>query len=283
MSGDTTAGDSTVRIGLILPDVLGTYGDGGNAVVLRERLRMRGYRAEIVATGFGEPVPDSLDIYALGGGEDAAQRLAARHMTAHPGLQNAAHRGAPVLAVCAGLQVMGEWFTASDGPGGALRRVDGLGLLDATTEPGRPEAGGRVSRALVARGLVTPRHAPGRIIGEVAASPLVDGLTATLTGFENHGGNTTLGPAARPLGRVVRGTGNKRASDPEGPAADETLFEGAVQGSLVATYMHGPVLARNPELADLLIARALGVAPGDLAPLEMPDVEQLRTERLASR
>ncbi|WP_200173467.1 type 1 glutamine amidotransferase [Tomitella cavernea] len=275
-------GDSTVRIGLILPDVLGTYGDGGNAVVLRQRLRMRGHRAEIVATGFGEPVPDSLDVYALGGGEDAAQRLAARHMTAHPGLQRAVHRGAPVLAVCAGLQVMGEWFTASDGPGGTVRRIDGLGLLDATTEPGRPEAGGRLSHALVARGLVTPRHAPGRIIGEVASAPLVDGLTATLTGFENHGGNTTLGSGAQPLGRVLRGTGNKRADAGE-TGADETLFEGAVQGSLVATYMHGPVLARNPELADLLIARALGVDPAALAPLEIPDVDALRTERLAAR
>ncbi|WP_182359010.1 type 1 glutamine amidotransferase [Tomitella gaofuii] len=282
MSSGTATGDSTVRIGLILPDVLGTYGDGGNAVVLRQRLRMRGYRAEIVATGFGEPVPDSLDIYALGGGEDAAQRLAARHMTAHPGLQRAAHGGAPVLAVCAGLQVMGEWFTASDGPGGAVCRVDGLGLLDATTEPGQPEAGGRVSRALVARGLRTPRHAPGRIIGEVASTPLVDGLTATLTGFENHGGNTTLGAGAQPLGRVRRGTGNKQVGTKES-GTDETLFEGAVQGSLVATYMHGPVLARNPELADLLIARALGVDSSALAPLEIPAVDALRTERLAAR
>lgn len=275
-------GESTLRIGLILPDVLGTYGDGGNAVVLRQRLRMRGYRAEIVATGFGEPVPDSLDLYALGGGEDAAQRLAARHMTAHPGLQRAAQHGAPVLAVCAGLQVMGEWFTASDGPGGGTRRVEGLGLLDATTEPGEPEAGGRLSRALVARGLVTPRHAPGRITGEVVTTPLAEGLTARLSGFENHGGNTTLGRDAQPLGRVTRGTGNRKLSDAERDAG-APRHEGAVQGSLVATYMHGPVLARNPELADLLIARALGVAVADLAPLALPEVDRLRTERLASR
>lgn len=248
-----SGGDSTVRIGLILPDVLGTYGDGGNAVVIRERLRMRGYDAEIVHTGFGEPVPDSLDIYTLGGGEDAAQRLAVRHMKAHPGLQAAVSRGAPVLAVCAGLQVLGEWFTASDG-----RRIDGLGLLDATTSPGPQD--------------------PGRIIGEVVSDPLISGLTAPLTGFENHGGVTALGSDARPLGRVTRGIGNRRDSGSGGE-----FDEGAVHGALVATYMHGPVLARNPEMADLLIAGALGVSPSELPPLDLPEVDLLRRERLAAR
>ena len=239
----------TVRIGLILPDVLGTYGDGGNALVLRQRLRMRGHQAEIVETGFGEPVPDSLDIYALGGGEDTAQMLAARHMIRHPGLQAAVRRGAPTLAVCAGLQVLGEWFETSDG-----RRVEGLGLLDATTTP-----------------------AGARSIGEVAAEPLVAGLTAKLTGFENHGGSTTLGPDAAALGKVLSGSGNRPDADAAG-----ARFEGAAQGSIIATYLHGPVLARNPELADLLIARALGVEPETLAPLEMPAVEMLRRERLAA-
>ncbi|WP_024793689.1 type 1 glutamine amidotransferase [Tomitella biformata] len=240
---------STVRIGLILPDVLGTYGDGGNALVLRQRLRMRGHDAEIIETGFGEPVPDSLDIYTLGGGEDTAQMLAARHMTRHPGLQSAVRRGAPTLAVCAGLQVLGEWFETSDG-----RRVEGLGLLDATTTP-----------------------AGARSIGEVVAEPRIAGLTGKLTGFENHGGATTLGPDAAPLGRVLSGAGNRPAE-----TAGER-FEGGAQGSLIATYLHGPVLARNPELADLLIARALGVELSALAPLQLAEVDLLRSERLAAR
>lgn len=238
---------STVRIGLILPDVLGTYGDGGNALVLRQRLRMRGHDAEIVETGFGEPVPDSLDIYTLGGGEDTAQMLAARHMTRHPGLQAAVRRGAPTLAVCAGLQVLGEWFETSDG-----RRVEGLGLLDATTTP-----------------------AGARSIGEVVSEPLIAGLTGKLTGFENHGGATTLGPDAAPLGRVLSGSGNK-------PTATGERVEGGAQGSLIATYLHGPVLARNPELADLLIASALGVDVSALAPLALAEVDLLRSERLAA-
>ena len=89
----------TVRIGLVLPDVMGTYGDGGNAVVLRQRLRLRGIDAEIVEITLAEPVPDSLDLYTLGGAEDYAQRLATRHLLRHPGLQRAVDRGAPVLAI----------------------------------------------------------------------------------------------------------------------------------------------------------------------------------------
>ena len=89
--------NSKVRIGLVLPDVMGTYGDGGNALVLRQRLLMRDIPAEIVSITLSDPVPDSLDVYVLGGAEDAAQRLATKHLARYPGLQKAAERGAPVL------------------------------------------------------------------------------------------------------------------------------------------------------------------------------------------
>ena len=82
--------ESTVRIGLVLPDVMGTYGDGGNAVVLRQRLRLRGIDAEIVEITLADPVPDSLDLYTLGGAEDYAQRLATKHLIQLP---RAAARG----------------------------------------------------------------------------------------------------------------------------------------------------------------------------------------------
>lgn len=236
----TTGGQSTVRIGLVLPDVMGTYGDSGNAVVLRQRLRMRGIDAEIVAITLDEPVPDSLDVYTLGGAEDYAQRLATRHLRTHPGLQRAAERGAPVLAICAAIQVLGHWYETAAGD-----RVDGVGLLDVTTSP-----------------------QDERSIGEVASDPLIDGLTLPLTGFENHRGGTVLGPDARPLAAVTKGAGN-RAGDG---------FDGAVQGSVVATYLHGCALARNPELADYLLAQVVG----PLAPLELPEVDLLRRERLAA-
>ncbi|MEU8894957.1 glutamine amidotransferase [Nocardia sp. NPDC048505] len=231
---------STVRIGLVLPDVMGTYGDGGNALVLRQRLRMRGLDAEIVEITLSDPVPDSLDIYTLGGAEDSAQRLATRHLRRYPGLQQAAAKGAPVLAICAAIQVLGHWYETSTG-----ERVEGVGLIDVTTAP----------QAV-------------RAIGEVTTTPQLPGLTAALTGFENHRGGTTLGSEATGLARVTRGVGNGVGDG----------MEGVVQGSVIGTYMHGPALARNPELADLLLARALGVT--ELEPLRLPEVEQLRRERL---
>ena len=230
----------TVRIGLVLPDVMGTYGDGGNAVVLRQRLLLRGIDAEIVEITLSDPVPESCDLYTLGGAEDYAQRLATRHLLRYPGLQRAAERGAPVLAICAAIQVLGAWYETAAG-----ERVDGVGLLDLTTSP-----------------------QDARTIGEVVATPLVAGLSEPLTGFENHRGGTVLGPSAAPLGAVTKGAGN-RAGDG---------VDGAVQGSVVATYLHGPCLARNPELADLLLSRVVG----ELAPLELPEVELLRRERLAA-
>lgn len=242
--------ESTVRIGLVLPDVMGTYGDDGNSLVLRQRLRWRGYDAEIVRITLEDAVPDSCDLYTVGGGEDAAQKLASRHLSASPGLQRAVERGAPVLAICAGMQVFGEWFVVSDGS-----RAPGLGLLDVTTSPQAT-----------------------RSIGELVVAPQVAGLTQPLTGFENHMGATVLGPDAAPLGRVTSGVGNGVPDGQSVPAGG--LVEGVVQGSIIATYMHGPVLARNPELADLLLCRALGV--DSLPPVEVPAVERLRRERIAA-
>jgi lipid II isoglutaminyl synthase (glutamine-hydrolysing) len=230
-----------VRIGLVLPDVMGTYGDGGNAVVLRQRLRLRDIAAEIVEITLDDPVPGSLDLYTLGGAEDYAQRLATRHLLRYPGLQRAAERGAPVLAICAAVQVLGHWYETSSG-----ERVDGVGMLDATTSP-----------------------QTGRTIGELVSKPLLAGLTQQLTGFENHRGGTVLGPAASPLGAVVKGAGNRVGDG----------VDGVLQGSVVATYLHGPCLARNPELADLLLSKVVG----ELAPLELPEVDLLRHERLAAR
>jgi CobQ-like glutamine amidotransferase family enzyme len=230
----------TVQIGLVLPDVMGTYGDGGNAVVLRQRLRLRGIDAEIIEITLSDPVPESLDLYTLGGAEDYAQRLATKHLQRYPGLQRAAERGAPVLAICAAIQVLGHWYETSVG-----ERVDGVAMLDVTTSP-----------------------QAARTIGEVTSTPLVDGLTQPLTGFENHRGGTILGSSARPLAAVTKGAGNRLGDG----------YDGAVQGSVVATYLHGPCLARNPELADLLLSRVVG----ELPPLQLSEVDLLRRERLAA-
>ncbi|QMV86326.1 glutamine amidotransferase [Corynebacterium hindlerae] len=229
-----------ITIGLILPDVLGTYGDDGNALVLRQRARMRGIDASIQRILLGQPVPSDLDVYCLGGGEDTAQILAAEHLINDGGLTRAANNGRPILAICAGFQVLGTSFRASG------REVAGVGLIDATTT-----------------------SLDKRAIGEVVSTPQLPGLTQPLTGFENHMGATSLGSAALPLGRVTRGVGNSDSS-----------VEGAIQGSIIATYMHGPVLARNPELADHLLAKAMNVPVESLEPLDLPEVTQLRAERL---
>lgn len=256
---------SDLSIGLILPDVLGTYGDDGNALVLRERARRRGIDAEIVLIKLGDAVPEGLDIYTVGGGEDVAQTIAVEHLIADGGIARAAAAGKQILAICAGFQIFGTTFRA----GG--KEVAGLGLVDCATD-----------------------SLPVRAIGEICTRPTSDLLSQPLTGFENHMGRTVLGADARPLGHVIRGIGNEGpevAQEHSGitPGVDlEQLeatggAEGAVQGSIVCTYLHGPVLARNPELADLLLARATGATPGKLEPLEIGVIDTLRQERIHSK
>jgi hypothetical protein len=231
--------DAPLRIGLVYPELLGTYGDRGNALVLAQRCRWRGIPAEIVEVAAGDPVPATLDCYLLGGGEDDPQHLAAAGLRAsRASLVRAHEEGAVVFAVCAGFQLLGHSYVAADGT-----VLDGIGLVDARTTAG-----------------------PTRLIGEVVVEP--DAPLPLLTGFENHGGRTTLGPGVRPLGRVRAGGGNGDGSGTDGARADR----------LVATYLHGPVLPRNPALADHLLAEVLGPLP----PLDSVWEERLRAERLAA-
>ena len=174
-----------------------------------------------VAAGNVRPSPPEADVYCLGGGEDGPQVRAARTLIDDGTLGDAGRRGAVVLAVCAGFQVVGRSFPGADG-----EPHEGVGLLEIETVKG----------------------AGPRAVGEVLVDPVgVPGLPV-LTGFENHGGRTTLGPGVTPLGHVTAGVGN---GDGEGT-------EGAVSGRIVGTYLHGPVLARNPALADVLLSWAHG-------------------------
>ena len=224
-------GDSAVRIALLLPDVLGTYSDRGNATVLAQRLRMRGITADLLEVSAQATAPTACDVYVLGGGEDAAQSFAVQWLLRQPALLTTMNT-AQVLAVCAGMQVLGDWMQGSD-----ARRITGAGVLDLTTTAGR-------------------RRAVGEVVAD-CTHPDVE----TLTGFENHRGHTHLGPGATPFGRVQSGTGNGDGTD------------GVLTASVVGTYLHGPVLARNPTLADFLVSRATGQA---LSPLEVPDQEAAR-------
>lgn len=231
---------SELRIVLVYPELLGTYGDRGNAVALAWRSRARGLETEIVEVAVGDPLPTGGDIYLIGGSEDAAQVLALHSLLREKGAGDTLAGASACLAVCAGFQILARDFTRVDG-----NRERGLGLLDVSC--------GRL---------------PGkRAVGEVLTEPeALEGLP-TLTGYENHQGDAALGPAARPLGRVLRGVGN-----------GSTGLEGAVQGSVVGTYLHGPVLVRNPALTDHLLEQATG----PLAAFDDEAVEQLRAERLAA-
>jgi CobQ-like glutamine amidotransferase family enzyme len=231
----TPAHESAVRVGLVYPELLGTYGDRGNAVVLVQRLRWRGHDAELVEVTAGEPIPDSLDVYLFGGGEDDPQVMASAGMRAsRAAIERARAGGASMLAVCAGFQLIGHSYEAADGT-----MIDGLGLVDAVTRAG-----------------------PNRLIGELVVEP--DLPLPILTGFENHGGRTTLGPSERPLGRVLARNGS----------GGDT--EGLLGQRLIGTYMHGPVLPRNPALADHILSWVVG----DLDPIDSTAEEQLRTARI---
>jgi CobQ-like glutamine amidotransferase family enzyme len=218
-----------LRIGLVYPELLGTYGDRGNAEVLAWRAARHGLDATLAEVPAGAPVPPSLDVYVLGGGEDTAQAIAAGLLgsAAGDGLRRAVDQGRVVLAVCGAFQLLGRVYR--DGQG---REIPGLGLLEVETTAGTP-----------------------RLVGEVVTRTQDAGL---LTGFENHGGRSWLGPGLQPLGTVVCGGGNN--------ARDAT--EGARQGAVLGTYLHGPVLARNPALADLLLGQALARRGQPLGPLQ---------------
>ncbi|MDP8936296.1 MAG: glutamine amidotransferase [Actinomycetota bacterium] len=230
-----------VSIALLYPELLGTYGDGGNATVLAQRLRWRGTPVEVVDVTAGEPVPSSCDLYLMGGGEDGPQALAVRELRAGQALNRAVEDGAAVLAICAGYQILGREFLGPDG-----QPHEGLGLLDCTTTRGEG-----------------PRR-----VGEVVVTPDESLGIPELTGYENHAGVTTLGPGAKALGHVVAGHGND--------SGDGT--EGIVSGRVVGTYLHGPVLARNPALADLVLSWVVG----PLDPVDDDEVEALRQERIAA-
>jgi len=247
------AGPSALRVVVIYPDLLGTYGDGGNGRVLAARAAWRGVPVELVLARSDAPLPEGGDLYCVGGGEDGPQIQAAERL-AEGALGRAVTGGAAVLAVCAGYQIMGTSFPGPDG-----RPYDGVGLLDIDTVkgPGRRCVGELVSE-------------PVTDSSDSAAhgAPLVAGVgLGRLTGFENHAGVTTLGASVRPLGRVISGVGNGAGSGTDGARA----------GRVIGTYQHGPVLARNPRLADLLLALATGETP---VPLDDEEEEALHDERL---
>lgn len=235
-----------LRVCALYPDLMNIYADRGNLLLLRRRCEWRGVGFELRAAGIGEPLdPAGADLYYMGGGQDRDQELCAadlRDLKA-VALATAAARGALVLGVCGGYQLLGHSYQL----GG--RELAGVGLLD----------------------VHTVRSDGPRLIGNAAIAPELPGAAGQLlAGFENHAGRTHLGPQAARLGRVLRGHGNNGADG----------SEGACQGNVIGTYLHGPLLPKNAWFADWLIATALG--RDDLEPLADGLEERAHADALAA-
>jgi CobQ-like glutamine amidotransferase family enzyme len=223
-----------LRVCALYPDLMNIYADRGNLLMLRRRCAWRGIGFTVTAAGLGDDVdPGAHDLFYLGGGQDRDQRLCAFDLVAtkREALHEAASRGAIVLGVCGGFQLLGQRYELGD------EEIPGLGLVD----------------------LMTIRSPDGsRLIGNVAIEVSIDedGPPRVLAGFENHGGRTYLGTGEEPLGRVLKGHGNTGSSG----------FEGVLRGSVIGTYLHGPLLPKNAWFADWLIRRATGL--DELEPLD---------------
>jgi CobQ-like glutamine amidotransferase family enzyme len=225
----------TLRIAHLYPSLLNVAGDGGNLMAIQQRCAWRGIATEVTLVELGDrPDFGAFDIVLFHGGQDVEMSVAAADLAPKvPSLREAADAGVVIFAVCAGLQLLGHRYIPSSGP-----VMEGAAILDLETRGG-----------------------PQRFMQHAAVDVSMGGETRTVVGFENHSGQTELGPGARPFGHVVAGAGNN--------GRDGT--EGAVRDHVYATYLHGPVLPKNPWLTDHLIRIALERRVGAavaLAPLD---------------
>jgi hypothetical protein len=220
-----------LRVCALYPELMNIYADRGNLLMLERRCEWRGIEFQLTASTLGDSLADEHDLYYIGGGQDADQRLCAEDLVniKATALRAAAERGAVVLGVCGGYQLLGHSYEIGE------EHVDGVGLLD----------------------IVTVRDDGPRLTGNIAVAVAIDGDPVAV-GFENHAGRTRLGAAQQPLGRVLRGQGNDGRSG----------YEGARSDNVIGTYVHGPLLPKNAWLADWLIAQALALEPSALSPLD---------------
>jgi CobQ-like glutamine amidotransferase family enzyme len=214
----------SLRVCSLYPELMNIYADRGNIAVLRARCEWRGLGFEHGSASLRRPLdPEAHDLFYMGGGQDRDQAAVAHDMveTKRGALHAAARRGAVVLAVCGGYQLLGHSYELEG------QRLPGVGLVD----------------------LTTVREAGPRLIGNCAIEADLGTGPRVIAGFENHGGRTYLGFGEQPLGRVLAGEGNNGRDG----------FEGVLRDNEICTYLHGPLLPKNVWLADRLIELALGV------------------------
>lgn len=226
-------------------DIMDLYGDKGNMVVLKKRCEDRGIEFELETCGIGEEKDLSqFNLVFLGGGADKEQiSLIPDLLTRKENIQKAMDENTFVLLICGGYQLFGQYYIAADGS-----KIDGLKFYEYYTDTGKEGS---------------------RCIGDIVIEAKLDDLETRIVGFENHGGQTMN--VSHPLGKVLSGYGN----------SFDGGFEGFYDGKIMGTYIHGPLLPKNPEVADFVIAKAIqknepDFKVSDLEPLANTFEEQAR-------
>jgi len=244
-----------LRVCHLYPDLLNLYGDRGNVLVLCRRAAWRGIRVELEAVSLGECVRfTDYDLVFVGGGADLEQGLVARDLSRKgPYLIEAAQAGVVILSICGGYQLLGRFYRTREG-----REIPGIGLFDIHTEAGEKRLKGNVLL-----------EADPELVAEMRR--INPGAPATLVGYENHSGRTFLGSGVRPLGRLLKGYGNNGGDS----------GEGAWIKNAFGTYLHGPLLSKNPHFADLFICRALSRRYGEVSLAPLDDSLELQAHEVA--
>lgn len=218
--------EMSITIGWLYPDLMSTYGDRGNIISLQKRAEWRDIEVTILPINPETSMSDlkKIDLIFGGGAQDLEQEIVMDDLRGNKGsvIKELINSGASALFVCGAPQLMGKYYEPAIG-----KRIEGVGIFDiSTTHPG-PDS--------------------PRLIGNVAAKVELDDLSTTIVGFENHGGRTQLGKDAKPFAKVIKGYGNN----------GEDRTEGVVYKNAIGCYFHGPLLPKNPAIADWLLMKAL--------------------------
>lgn len=227
----------TLKILHMYADMLDLYGDSGNMEIIEYRCKMRGIGCEREVYSIDSDIPDfsSYDLIYIGGGADLEQQhIAADLLRCRDGIEKAYKEGVFLFLICGGYQLMGRYYRDADG-----NNIPGLGLFDYHT--------------------IAPESRKKRCIGNIVIRTEIAGKPVDVVGFENHGGQT-MG-VTTPFGKVLYGNGNCSRSE----------AEGYLEKNVIATYLHGPCLAKNPEISDYMIAYCMSRGadvPAELAPLD---------------
>ncbi|MCX7796153.1 MAG: glutamine amidotransferase [bacterium] len=230
----------------LYPDLMNLYGDRGNISVLVKRAQWRGIDVKVISVSIGDDISSDVDFFFMGGGQDREQRLLAPDLVHRKGdkLRKLAEEGVVFLGICGGYQLFGHYYKPKNNP-----RLEGIGILDVYTEAGDK-----------------------RFIGNVFARSKLSGYEDfTLVGFENHSGRTYLSRDANPLGEIIKGYGNNGTDK----------FEGAWQRNVFGTYLHGPLLPKNPWFADFLLEKALSNKYGNIKLSPLDDTLELKAHKKA--